>query len=202
MKRLTVEVDLVVDDTTRSSLATEPGQARLTSAEVESAVMAAIGRVGMAGSRVSVAAWRVARRHVAHGPEPLPLHGRVRVEQLPDPPGAEWSAVSTYVEVFWLPIIGPTPTLALRHLAGRLGRSEGAAGFDVDLAELAAELGVGGPALNRSIHRLTSFGLADTRPGALRVATQVPRLSQRKVHRLPGRLAAAHDRLAFGPVPA
>src|SRR4029453_2901211 len=52
-------------------------------------------------------------------------------------------ARSSYVERFWLGILGPSTTWFLRLVAGHLDREPD--GFDLDLAEAARSLGLGSP---------------------------------------------------------
>lgn len=54
---------------------------------------------------------------------------------------AGFSVLSSYVDRAWLPVLGPSSTLALRRL-GDLALID-PVGIDVDLAELAADLGLG-----------------------------------------------------------
>ncbi len=107
-----------------------------------------------------------------------------------------------YVELLWLPIVGPSSAWMFRRLASRLQRSGD--GARVDLAELAAEMGLGASTgrssiVQRSLRRLTMFGLA-TWHGRLGVRTAVPPLAQRHLSRLTPGLRATHDALV-GPRP-
>ena len=53
-----------------------------------------------------------------------------------------FDALSPYVELFWLPVLGPSATLLLRRLAtGLRAKPEG---FDLQLDEAAQALGLGG----------------------------------------------------------
>src|ERR1039458_10393217 len=72
-------------------------------------------------------------------------------------------ADSHYVEIFWLPILGPSATLLLRRLGLYLEMCP--EGLPVDLAELSAQLGLGRPesrhaALPRAIDRCVRFAMA------------------------------------------
>src|SRR4029453_18776132 len=74
-------------------------------------------------------------------------------------------ARSSYVERFWLGILGPSTTWFLRLVAGHLDREPD--GFDLDLAEAARSLGLGSPLgrhspLQRAVRRTVQFGLART----------------------------------------
>jgi hypothetical protein len=104
---------------------------------------------------------------------------------------------SAYVEQFWLGILGPSTTWLMRRLAAGLEASP--AGFDLDLAQTASALGLGGrggrhsPFL-RALGRCCQFDLADARPdGTLAVRRKVPPLSRRQVVRLAPALQAAHQ---------
>jgi hypothetical protein len=104
---------------------------------------------------------------------------------------------SWYAETFWLPTLGPTSLLLLRHLADRFDRSSDA--LTIDVAETAAALGLGtgigehAPLL-RSMGRLVQFDLA-CRAGDDRFAVRrkVPPVNRRHVRRLPASLQARHE---------
>lgn len=104
---------------------------------------------------------------------------------------------SPYVEQFWLGVLGPTATWLMRRLAARL--EESPAGFELDLALMAGELGLGhragqSSAFVRSIQRCCHFGAADlTLEGALRVRRKLPPLTRLQLERLPDHLRSAHD---------
>jgi hypothetical protein len=105
---------------------------------------------------------------------------------------------SPYVERFWLGVLGPTATWLLRRLVAGLEASP--AGFELDLAATACELGLGrhsgqhSPFL-RSIQRCCRFGACE-QPDAtsLRVRRKLPPLTRVQVERLPEHLRAAHER--------
>ena len=70
---------------------------------------------------------------------------------------------STYVEDYWLSLLGPSTTWLLRRLAA--GFEYSPEGFDLDLAETARSLGLGDRSgrhspFVRSINRTVQFGLA------------------------------------------
>ena len=125
-----------------------------------------------------------------------------------DPIG--YPAASGYVEAFWLPIIGPSATWALRRLTGMATACPD--GARLPLTELALSLGLGaGTGRNapivRTISRLVTFGLARLNPdGTLAVRARVAPLTNRHLLRLPPTLRAAHDkaiatRAAAAPAP-
>lgn len=103
---------------------------------------------------------------------------------------------SPYVERFWLGMLGPTATWLLRRLAA--GLEESPAGFELDLAGTASELGIGSRGgqqspFVRSIHRCCRFGateLVDDR--TLRVRRKLPPLTRAQIERLPEPLRQAH----------
>lgn len=103
---------------------------------------------------------------------------------------------STYVETFWLPLLGPTSTWLLRRLAGEFDRSP--SGFSLDAADAARSIGIGtkggqrGP-FHRSIERCVRFGLAHhAEHGILAVRRRLPPLSRAQVNQLPRPLPRAH----------
>jgi len=102
-----------------------------------------------------------------------------------------------YPERFWLPTLGPTALLLLRHMAGRFDRSP--SGFVLDLAETSRCLGLGerigrSSPLTRSLGRLVQFDLAvEHDDGALAVRRQVPPINRRHVRRLPPSAQQDHD---------
>jgi hypothetical protein len=104
---------------------------------------------------------------------------------------------SAYTELFWLPILGPSATLALRRLAGYVTAS--ASGVRVDLPQLGQSLGVGAGVgrhsiLTRTLARLVSFHMAQWVGDVYEVRTIVAPLTVRHLHRLPQTLVVAHER--------
>lgn len=103
---------------------------------------------------------------------------------------------STYVEQFWLGVLGPSTTWILRRLAS--GLEDSPDGFELSLPEEAAAVGLGIRAgrsspYMRALARLCQFDLAEPRGvGILAVRRKIPPLSMRQVRRLPVHLAAAH----------
>jgi hypothetical protein len=103
---------------------------------------------------------------------------------------------SIYAETFWLPTLGPTALLLLRHLASRFEQRAGS--IELPVAEASQALGLGERAGNsspivRSLTRLESFDLAcsDGR-GTVAVRRSLPPLPQRHLRRLPAPLQHAH----------
>jgi len=107
---------------------------------------------------------------------------------------------SYYVELFWLPVIGPTCTWLLRRIAGRLEHEEG--GFSLDLDETARSLGLGGRQgrngpFRRALTRCITFELARWQgKGTLGVRRLLPPLSRHQLIRLPAALQEAHEQWA------
>ncbi|MGH9067768.1 MAG: hypothetical protein ACRD0J_09810 [Acidimicrobiales bacterium] len=106
---------------------------------------------------------------------------------------------SGYVEGYWLGILGPSTTWLLRRLVA--GLEESPSGFELDLADTARRLGLGGKGgrhspFRRALSRLVQFEMAQVRPsGAMHVRRKVPPLSQRQVAHLPPSLQEDHRRL-------
>ncbi len=103
---------------------------------------------------------------------------------------------SIYAETFWLPTLGPTALLLLRHLAARFDERNGS--IELPVAEASQALGLGERAgssspIVRSLVRLESFDLAcsDGR-GTVAVRRSLPPLPTRHLRRLPGALRTAH----------
>lgn len=105
-------------------------------------------------------------------------------------------ARSSYVEYFWLPVIGPSCVWLLRRVAEGFDESPG--GFDLDVEVTARSLGLGTVNLHHTIKRLVGFELAAwSASNTLGVCTMLPPLSYRQASRLPAELV---NRLPVGPV--
>ena len=103
---------------------------------------------------------------------------------------------SVYVETYWLPVLGPSATWAMRRLTAWLDAAPD--GYDVPLAELGRELGLGAgtgrnAAVIRTLSRLVAFGMATPLGDALAVRRMLAPLTRRQVQSLPGPLASRHD---------
>ena len=104
---------------------------------------------------------------------------------------------SSYVESFWLGILGPSTTFLLRHLVTTLEASPD--GYELPLAVTARRLGLGDKGgrhspFMRSLARLVQFELAQLEDErTLAVRRRVPPLNRRQVIRLPDALQAAHQ---------
>jgi hypothetical protein len=104
---------------------------------------------------------------------------------------------SSYVEQFWLGILGPSTTWLLRRLA--TGLEAHPAGFDLPLADTAQALGLGSKGgrhspFTRALARCCQFEMAEARAdGVLAVRRKLPPLNRRQVQRLPEHLQVAHQ---------
>ena len=103
---------------------------------------------------------------------------------------------SSYVESYWLGILGPSTTWLLRRLVSGLERSP--AGFELSLAETARALGLGDKGgrhspFMRALTRLVQFEVAEPRGRELAVRRKLPPLNRRQVVRLPAALQASHS---------
>ena len=127
------------------------------------------------------------------------------VEAWPDPVIDEvgHDVRSLYVERFWLGLLGPSATWLLRRLVSRL--EEQPAGFELDLALTATELGLGARSgrhspFFRSIDRCCRFGAAhQVGEHTLRVRRKLPPLTRMQIARLPPALQDAHASWVEGP---
>ncbi len=103
---------------------------------------------------------------------------------------------SWYAETFWLPTLGPTALLLLRHLADRFELDP--SGVELPVADTAAALGLGPrdgqhSPLVRSINRLRQFELAcQESEETIAVRRALPPVHRRHVRRLPVALQARH----------
>jgi len=102
---------------------------------------------------------------------------------------------SPYVELFWLPVLGPSTLWLLRRLAARFDDEPD--GFILDLSCTAAELGLAektartGPFV-RSLVRSVQFGASQPFGDGLAVRRKLPFVPERHVHRYPEPLKQAH----------
>lgn len=103
---------------------------------------------------------------------------------------------SSYVEQFWLAVLGPSTTLLARHLSAQL--DDHPDGFDLHLEDTAKALGLGlrggvnGPFL-RALARTSQFGLTRAAgPGAIAARQRVQTLTYQQTLRLPAHLRDEH----------
>jgi len=115
---------------------------------------------------------------------------RVRVAPLMDAAAGRggFEPGHPYIELCYLPVIGPTSFVLLRRLGTQLARRPD--GYEVDLASLARDVGLGestgkSAPLRRSLDRLARFGLARwSDDGTYELATKLPALSPQQLSRL------------------
>lgn len=103
---------------------------------------------------------------------------------------------SVYVETYWLPVLGPSATWAMRRLTAWLDAEP--IGYDLQLSDFSRELGLGPgtgrhSALIRTLTRIVAFGMATPLGEALAVRRMMAPLTRRQVQSLPAALAARHD---------
>jgi hypothetical protein len=132
----------------------------------------------------------------------------LRIEAWPDPviDDLGHDPRSSYVERFWLPVLGPSTVWFLRQLADGLDSSPD--GFDLDLVETARSLGVGmrggkhSPML-RTVDRACRFG-ASRMIGTtgLAVRRRLAPLTRAQADRLPSSLQRAHGEAMERPRPS
>ena len=101
---------------------------------------------------------------------------------------------SRYVEIFWLPILGPSATWAFRRLA-RIAATDDIA---ISVTELASALGLGhgtgrSSMIARTLARLVMFGMARWEGDAIAVRQAVAPLPARHLARLSPALQRAHE---------
>jgi hypothetical protein len=103
---------------------------------------------------------------------------------------------SSYVEDFWLGILGPSTVWLLRRFAAGFDYSP--SGFDLDLAETARSIGISDRSNRnapfvRAINRTVQFGLARlTGPDSLAVRRRIPPLTRRHLRHLSPALRELH----------
>lgn len=131
---------------------------------------------------------------------PIPLDGSIPVRSWMDAPTAvpDFDPRSSYVELFWLGILGPSATLLLRRLATGLVHNPD--GFDLSIIDTARSLGLGRPTgrqspFVRAVHRCCLFRLARFNGPVLEVRPRVPALHPIQLERLPESLQLAHHAL-------
>lgn len=106
-----------------------------------------------------------------------------------------YDPLSSYVEYFWLNVLGPTATWLLRRLVRGLDRYP--LGYELDLADTAGALGLGyvqgatNPFL-RAMHRCVLFGVAQPYDGGLAVRRRLPPVAGRHLLRMPPSLRETH----------
>ena len=103
---------------------------------------------------------------------------------------------SRYVETFWLPTLGPTAVLLLRHLADRFDRQTGS--IELTVSDTSHALGLGqrdgsSSPIVRTLSRLAQFDLAcDDGADKVAVRRNLPPVNRRHLRRLPAEVQATH----------
>jgi hypothetical protein len=101
---------------------------------------------------------------------------------------------SSYVELFWLGVLGPSSVWLLRRIAA--GFEAWPDGFELDVHETADALGLAAGHRNstftRTVMRVVSFGMARIAGDGLEVRRRIPPLPSRHLARLPVSLRQAH----------
>src|SRR5918993_1346359 len=136
-------------------------------------------------------------REVLVPTDPPPLPPTVRITPWIDPvvDRRGHDPRSTYVEQFWLSILGPTSTWIMRRLVA--GFDDHPDGYELDVDHAARALGLSvakGTAspFARSIQRCVVFGMAAPRSDGWTVRRRMPPISQRHLGRLPEPLQRRH----------
>ena len=106
-----------------------------------------------------------------------------------------------YAETFWLPTLGPTALLLLRHLAARFDDAPDA--LELRVAETSRALGVGeregsSSPIVRTLARLEQFDLACSDPTSPTIAVRrnLPPVDRRRLRRLPAGVQSVHAQWA------
>jgi len=130
-------------------------------------------------------------------PAPLPLPATVRISPWVDPAVDRFGhdPRSSYVEQYWISVIGPTATWLVRRLVS--GLEEHPDGYDLDVAHAARSLGLSvakgtGSPFARALQRCVMFGVAAARSDGWAVRRRIPPISQRHLLRLPADLQERH----------
>ncbi len=134
------------------------------------------------------------------GSWPETLHIVAWVDPLIDRLGHD--ARSSYVETFWLGVLGPSTTWFLRRAAAWLAAHPD--GLDISLDETAAALGIGGRTgrhapLQRALERCVTFGMAQRFEQTFAVRRRLPPLARRHLLRLPPSLQQLHEQCTRRP---
>lgn len=106
-----------------------------------------------------------------------------------------FDARSSYVELFWLGILGPTATWLLRRLVTGLDAYPD--GYELDLGETANAMGLSLTAgthspFGRALNRCVMFGMMQQVPSGMAVRRQLPPVPARHLNKLPAHLQVAH----------
>lgn len=128
---------------------------------------------------------------------PVPIDGSIRVREWSDPYLDEHGhdVRSSYVELFWLGILGPSATMLLRRLVFGLEHAPG--GFCCPVGDTARSLGLGAPTSRqspfiRALHRCVVFRVARFEGDDIEVRRRLPTLNHAQLQRLPDSLGHLH----------
>lgn len=131
---------------------------------------------------------------------PAPTVGSISVSGWIDPPveAIGHDVRSSYVELFWLGVLGPSSTFLMRRLA--VGLAHSPEGFQLPIVDTAQSLGLGTPVgrqspFIRAMHRCCQFRVARWEGDVLQVRRKLPPLRPGQLSRLPESLQAAHAAL-------
>lgn len=102
---------------------------------------------------------------------------------------------STYVELFWLNVLGPSAMWALRRLVAGLDRYP--LGYELELGEMAHELGLSYSSATsgtfvRALQRCVLFGVSQPITDGLAVRRRLPPVAARHLARMPAGLQQQH----------
>ncbi len=135
-------------------------------------------------------------------PTPDQLPTVLKVVALADPvvEAHGFGPESLYVEYCWLPVLGPTATLAYRRLGTVAAALPPTEVVRLDLVDLAFGLGLGegigrNSIMARALRRLVQFGAAEWRGDALAVRRALAPLTARQLVRLGFTARAMHERI-------
>ena len=126
----------------------------------------------------------------------IPPHATIRpwIDPVVDQRGHD--PRSTYVERYWLSVIGPTATWIMRRFAECFDTQPD--GFVLDLTHTATSMGlsfsknVASP-FGKALHRCVMFGIAQPTSDGFTVRRRLPSVAQRHLRRLPEDLQAEHE---------
>jgi len=131
-------------------------------------------------------------RYLSTKPDSTPPKETVAVLEWRD--GASplgFDASSSYVEMVWTSLLGPTAILSFRRLSIYARLSD--TGSEVDVDELAQSLGVGVKVLERSLSRLVRYGFITWDAHTIRCRSTVGAVPSHLVGRLCGLARRYHD---------
>ena len=127
-----------------------------------------------------------------------PLPPRVRVTPWNDPivDRRGHDPRSTYVEQFWLSVLGPTATWLLRRLVAGFDRHPD--GYELVVGDAARGLGLSvakgmASPFAKALQRCVMFGVVNRLSDSWVVRRRVPAISQRHLLRLPPAMQTAHE---------